>query len=488
MKSDLKGKRFLIVDDNADELHRISEYISSLGGKWVIAQDYDAAAACCDKQAIDCMITDIHLDENILDGRVPQGIRLLSYVKSNHPEILSIAMSGDPRLDTFYKSAQQGAGSFITKPIKNPDAIMIAYQEGISKRIQTKLDKPINLPNFLKQIYERYPEGIVMPQEARRILQGMAKNAETPLVLTGETGTGKEQAAKLVHIFRTSAEGNVPFVAVNCATIERDLATSLLFGHKKGSFSGAADTTNGYVGEANGGILFLDEIHHLDMKCQQKLLRVLNDGTYERLGDTKTLTSKFQLITASTKSLEDAVNDGSFMVDLCMRIAGGIELFLQPLRERQHDIPALVGIFLASKNGLSLTEDEFRRLCKRLQSFEWKGNIRQLFKLLQTWIITAQCQGTQPSVDYLPFVPGLSSRDPNPVMVHDEPADPLVREAMSLLMDAMSKDVRLEDSIDNLEKRILQKAIERHRTIGDACAALKISRSSIDAKRKKHGI
>lgn len=484
MKLDFEGKRFLLVDDNPDELRRLSEHITALGGKWLAAGDFQSAVNYCEREPIDTLITDIHLHQELLDGSVPEGIKLLEYVNAHHPHILAFACSGDPRLDTYHKAAKAGALYYLTKPIKTPDALLIAYREGFSRKLDMRLDKPIDLPRYLTEIFARYPEGIVMPSESRSILEGIALYPENTLILTGETGTGKEQAAKLLHRFRCKLEGDIPLIAVNCAAIDPGLATSLLFGHKKGAFSSAHETTNGFIGDADGGILFLDEIHCLDLKCQHKLLRVLNDGSYERLGDTRTLMSRFQLITASTKNLDRAVEDGGFLIDLFMRISGGVELHLPPLRERLYDIPAFVGIFLANHK-VNLTEVEFRNLCKKLQTFTWKGNIRQLFKMLQSWLITAQCRGVKPNVEYLPFVPGLTPKESAATSVFQN-VDADEEQALTHLLDSLRNNRRLETSLETLERFILQKSLERNKMIGETAAALGISRSNLDTKRKRY--
>ena len=152
-----------------------------------------------------------------------------------------------------------------------------------------------------------------MSEKNKQLAQRLAENIEIPVLIKGETGTGKEIFARLIHSFRDEKSSKVPFIAVNCATLNSDNATSILFGHKKGSFTGAHETTEGFIGEANGGILFLDEIHHLPAECQTRLLRVLNDGTYTRFGDSRDLKSDFQVIAASTLSLDKLVEEGSFL-------------------------------------------------------------------------------------------------------------------------------------------------------------------------------
>ena len=140
-----------------------------------------------------------------------------------------------------------------------------------------------------------FRDSVIMSEANKNIAKRLAENLEIPVLINGETGTGKEIFARLIHSYREDREATVPFIAVNCATLNKDTAASILFGHKKGSFTGALETTEGYIGEANGGILFLDEIHHLTSDCQARLLRVLNDGSYTRFGDNRVLKSDFQV-------------------------------------------------------------------------------------------------------------------------------------------------------------------------------------------------
>ena len=255
------------------------------------------------------------------------------------------------------------------------------------------------LPTHLQELC---PDGLCLEGSVRRWVEVAAQNAKLPIVIYGETGTGKEEVAKLIARRRVHHEGDIPFVPVNCALLGGDLAPSLLFGHKKGAFSGAYATTQGYVGEAHGGILFLDEIHTLSLSCQQKFLRVLNDGAYSRIGDTKELHSNFQVIVASTRDLDDAVDDGKFLLDLRVRLTG-IDIPLAPLRERKADIPLLVELFFL-KEAIAMSPSELNTLANRCQEFYWQGNIRQLFQCLRALLAISNAEGQLPLAENLPIL------------------------------------------------------------------------------------
>ena len=247
-----------------------------------------------------------------------------------------------------------------------------------------------------------YPDGVVFDEKERFKARKLAENRKVSVLITGETGTGKEEYAKLIHRFRCQIDGVVPMIAVNCANLDPSLAASTLFGHIKGAFTGADKTNIGYIGEADGGFLFLDEIHFLSLEMQQRLLRVLNDGTYHRVGDTRTLKSHFQLICASTKNLEHLAEDGQFLLDLFMRIAGvGIEL--APLRRRLKDIPAFVALFLAREK-VDVAKDEFEKIVQKCSDFYWQGNIRQLNKAISIMVLNASLDDSPVSADFLPVM------------------------------------------------------------------------------------
>jgi DNA-binding NtrC family response regulator len=237
----------------------------------------------------------------------------------------------------------------------------------------------------------------------------VALSRRLPLTLYGETGTGKEEIAKLVHRYRVELDGGVPFVPVNCANLTGDLAASLLFGHRKGAFTGADETTSGFIGEANGGILFLDEIHALPPTCQQRLLRVLNDGSYERVGESRPLRSEFQVIAASTRDLDTEADAGRFLLDLRMRLTG-VDLELAPLRDRMHDLADLILVALA-KEGVTISAAEVTRIAERCRLYQWKGNIRQLFRVIQTLVVMASFNEEEIRAENLPVFKSMAVSD-----------------------------------------------------------------------------
>jgi transcriptional regulator with AAA-type ATPase domain len=333
----------------------------------------------------------------------------------------------------------------------------------------------------------------------RRAAEIVARNREIAAVIYGETGTGKEEIAKLIHRRRVALEGPVPFISVNCANLNSELADSILFGHVKGAFSGADRNTVGLVGEADGGILFLDEIHTLSLKTQYKLLRVMNDGSYSRLGSSVVQRSRFQALVASTRDLDEAVDRGEFLLDFRSRLIG-IDFHLPPLRERQDEMELLVALFFARQQ-IELAPSEFAAIVARCRRYYWRGNIRQLYKVLQAMVITAQCNDVPIRAADMPefktmLAPAGEERAPEPVAASAPMAAPVVQaakdahepEGLALLRRALREDVSLDVVLDAVEKTVIEASIQRHRLLQDSYRALGIGRNTFDVKRKKHGI
>jgi len=324
-------------------------------------------------------------------------------------------MSSHPDINIYQQAINNGALFALKKPLVNADEIEIAVRAAKEKRVlksvQSKDEK--ELSPHLEHLCE---DGLCLEPNVRKWIRIASETPELPVVIHGETGTGKEEIAKLIAKQRKRQEGDIPFLSVNCALLEGDLVHSLLFGHKKGSFSGAYNTTQGYIGEAHGGILFLDEIHTLSLACQQKLLRVLNDGVYNRIGETKELYSKFQVIAASTQDLDDAVDSGHFLLDLRVRLTG-CDIYLSPLRERMADLPLLVELFF-SKQGIKISSSELSPIIHRCREFYWQGNIRQLFQCLRALLAISHADGCGPLASNLPNLKTMHApqRPPPPVL------------------------------------------------------------------------
>lgn len=324
-------------------------------------------------------------------------------------------------------------------------------------------------------------ESLVLSDELNNMASLLAKNKELPCVIYGETGSGKEEYVKLIHRRRMIAEGTIPLVAINCAHLNTDLAVSALFGHVRGSFSGADRSTRGLIEEADGGILFLDEVHALSLDAQQRLLRVLNDGSYTKLGDTKTTYSRFQVLTASTKDLDDLVESGAVLLDFRSRLTG-LDIRLPPLRERKQDIQHFVSIFQKQK-GIDLKPALFEELVMKCSEYYWQGNIRQLFYVLNAWY--ALCDG-QLDVKLLPCIKTMHPPPTKETLLNKINEQHL--EVIDIIEKAIFLEISLMEAMESVEKYILKNALDMHSSIRDVYEGLSISRNNLYFKRRRYGL
>jgi two-component system, NtrC family, nitrogen regulation response regulator GlnG len=329
----------------------------------------------------------------VSDIRMPgaSGLDLLRQVKQDHPDLPVIIMTAYSDLDSAVSAFQGGAFEYLPKPFDVDQAVALvrrALEQG-APHLGTSADEPV-APEILGQAPSM--------QEVFRAIGRLSQSHATVLI-NGESGTGKELVARALH--RHSPRKDGTFIAINTAAIPRDLLESELFGHEKGAFTGANVQRRGRFEEAAGGTLFLDEIGDMPAELQTRLLRVLSDGQFYRVGGHQPIRANARVITATHQNLEQRVKDGLFREDLFHRL-NVIRLRLPPLRERREDIPALARHFLAhSAQQLSV---EAKRLSeaalKLLMGAPWPGNVRQLENLCH-WL-TVMAPGQQIEIDDLP--------------------------------------------------------------------------------------
>ncbi len=478
---DLIKRKVLLVEDDLNDLNHTAGLLRGVALECVVCDTLAKARDLLQSQHFDILLTDLHLGSEVGEQR-PNGLEVIELALILCPNMTIVAYSNDPRAEIWELALSSGAHNFLRKPIAKADELTIAIGNAWQRRVllQASKSNDNNLshqPSHWIKFASKYPFGLIIDEPILKRLRGLANRSSVNLVITGETGTGKEECAKLLHRLRSEKEGSIPFVAVNCATITGSLAESLLFGHKKGAFTGADQSTIGYVAEADGGILFLDEIHALDMNTQHKLLRVLNDGSFCRVGETKTSFSRFQLVAASTKDLELEVEAGRFLMDMWSRLMG-IGINLLPLRERKQDISAFLALFLA-KHNVFLPSNEFDKLGKVLEDLSWKGNVRQLFKSLEAWLLYCEIDEIQPCAENFHNIQDLSKH----VIPNSD-----VKTAELDFNSSVQLDQDLELALEHYEKAIIDAAMRRHGSIAEVCRAMNIPRSTLDSKRKKYGL
>ncbi len=325
----------------------------------------------------------------VSDIRMPggSGIELLSKVRESHPTLPVIIMTAYSDLDSAVSAFQGGAFEYLPKPFDVPKAVeLIRRAVDESLREEVRDEKAAQMPEMLGQAPAM--------QDVFRAIGRLSQSIVTVLI-TGESGSGKELVANALHKHSPRASG--PFVAINTAAIPKDLLESELFGHERGAFTGAQTTRRGRFEQADGGTLFLDEIGDMPFDLQTRLLRVLSDGQFYRVGGHNPMRANVRVIAATHQNLEDRVKQGSFREDLFHRL-NVIRLRLPALRERREDVPALARFFL-QKSAKELGV-EAKRITEtavaRLMAFDFPGNVRQLENICHWLTVMAPAQTIEP--------------------------------------------------------------------------------------------
>src|SRR5690349_16751071 len=362
-------KHLLIVDDEAALREAIAE---RLGDHNFIVEQAGSGEEALQRLAdfaFDILITDLRLPG--IDGR-----RVVESALERYPDIIAIVITGYGTVKDAVEAIKQGAADFITKPFQF-DALMHVLQSALEQR-RLKTENAY----LRSQLEERYRiDGLVGRSQVMRdlfqLLEIVASTSSTVLI-TGETGTGKELAARAIH--HNSARRTNRFVALNCSAIPETLLEAELFGHVRGAFTGAVGTRQGRLEQAHKGTLFLDEVGTMSPALQAKLLRVLQEREFERVGDSHTIRIDVRVIAATHSDLQRMVQDESFREDLFYRL-NVIPVALPPLRDRREDIPLLVQHFLqklAAEQVPPRTVTMSQEALRRLMAYPWPGNVRQL--------------------------------------------------------------------------------------------------------------
>jgi DNA-binding NtrC family response regulator len=361
-------KHLLIVDDENALREAIAERLADHGFVVEQAGSGEQALERLAEFAFDILITDLRLPG--IDGR-----KVIDAALERYPEIIPIVITGYGTVKDAVDAIKQGAADFITKPFQF-DALLHVVKSALEQR-RLKSENAY----LRSQLEERYRiDGLVGQSRVMRdllqLLETVAATSSTVLI-TGETGTGKELAARAIH--HNSPRRANRLIAINCSAIPETLLEAELFGHVRGAFTGAIGTRQGRLEQAHKGTLFLDEIGTMSPALQAKLLRVLQEREFERVGDSHTIKIDVRVIAATHSDLARMVADGTFREDLFYRL-NVIPVQLPPLRERREDIPLLVQHFLqklageAGRGAVTISQDALRRM----MAYHWPGNIRQL--------------------------------------------------------------------------------------------------------------
>jgi len=463
----------LIVDDDKSirySLKRMMENNYTI----VPAQNGEEALAHFREKLPDLVIMDIKMP-----GR--SGMDILKEMKSIDPKSLVIIMTAYGTTETAIEAMKCGAFDYILKPFPIP-------------KMKSLIEKALSLRRLMKEKVsyavvgnggegERIIGASPAMQEIYKMI-GQVAPSDVTVLLRGESGTGKELLARA--IYQHSFRSNQPFLPVNCAAIPDTLLESELFGHEKGAFTGATSRRIGKLEQCQGGTIFLDEIGDMSLSTQAKLLRVLQERCFERLGGTETIAVDLRLIVATNKDLEEAILTGAFRKDLYYRL-NVVSIKIPPLRERTEDIPALVSYFIRKFNRelkkeiVGMTPSAM----DKITSYGWPGNVRQLENVLKRAMVL--CQGEWILEDQLVFEKGWGMREA-PEELGKKPMEDL----LDILFEELSKasgSLPHLDMISTIERGMILRALQK--TNGNqvqAAQLLGMNRSTLRGKMERYNI
>ncbi|RJQ40650.1 MAG: sigma-54-dependent Fis family transcriptional regulator [Nitrospiraceae bacterium] len=440
----------LIVDDEKGIRESLSGILEDEG--------YDILTAASGEEAVK-ILRDASPDLVFLDIWLTgmDGIRTLQEIKAMKPDVPVIMISGHGSIELAVKATQTGAYDFLEKPL-SLERVLLVSKRALEKR--TLEIENIALRENLTKKWRLVGES----QKIRDLREQMemAAKSNSRVLIFGESGTGKEVVARLLH--EKSLRAEKPFIEVNCAAIPQELIESELFGHEKGSFTGAFEKKNGKFELADSGTLFLDEIGDMSLQTQAKVLRVIETQEFQRVGGNKNINVDVRIIAATNKDLRDEVKKGSFREDLFFRL-NVIPLVIPPLKERKEDIPALVEYFLDS---LAAEYGKPQRkilpeAVRHLQSYDWPGNVRELKNVIERLVIMTTSNTIDAKNLLIPMVEHGGSD--------------------------YFKYKTLKDARDAFEKDYIAKKLEENNwNISRTAEILDVERSNLHRKIKAYGI
>ena len=436
--------RILIVDDQKNLRLTLGIILQRDGHMVVEAETAEQALRRVTANDLDLVITDLRL-------RGSDGLWLLGEVKSRAPDMPVIIITAFGSIDNAVQAMRAGACDYVTKPFE-PAQIGLAVARALGRSALTREVRQLREAVRQRSGLDRIVGDSPAIKEVLRIVAQVART-DSPVLLMGESGTGKELFARAIHEIGERAAG--PFVAINCGALPETLQESELFGYARGAFTGAQQGKRGLIEEADKGVLFLDEIAELDHAAQVKMLRVLQDGEFRRLGETTVRHADARLIAATNSDLRRAVQDGRLREDLFYRIHV-LPIVVPPLRSRPGDVPLLAQHFLEhyrvryGKPELRLT----RAALDRLVAYTWPGNVREL----EATIARAVTLAASDAIDAEDFGLIRSERLPKPLLAESE-------------------------------RLTIQRTLDLHGWHKDAAArALGISRTTLWRKVRTHGL
>ena len=449
----------LLIDDEKNYLLVLETLLTEAGYTVTALNDPETALAFLEESEVDIVITDMKMPR--ISGR-----EVLERVKKNWPHIPVLIMTAFGSIESAVEAMRYGAFNYITKPFSN-DELLLSIQNA------AELARAHRQYQLLRESLEdRYGKHqIIGRSRAIRDMLALVDRAgpsRATVLITGESGTGKELVARPIHF--SSPRSQEPFVSVNCMALNPGVLESELFGHEKGSFTGAVAMRRGRFEQASGGTLFLDEVGELTPELQVKLLRVLQERRFERVGGSEEIEVDIRIVAATNKDLMPLVQAGTFREDLYYRL-NVVHIPIPPLRERREDIPLLVAHFAekaAKENGIPPKTFSMEAL-NHLSGYEWPGNIRQLQNVVERCLV---------------LVPGeVITLEDLPAEIRDEEAQ------FKSAVDLLPVQLDLADTLERIEAALIRRALVRADFVqAKAAELLGISKSLMQYKLKKYSI
>ena len=453
----------LIVDDNRSTAETLSTLVERWGHAAFAAFDGAQGLSVLESEAIDILVTDLRMPH-------VDGMQLLEAVRDRWPEVIVIVVTAYGSIQTAVEAMQKGAFDFLTKPYDNNE-LKVKFEKAVAQREMVLKLEHMNarIASFEDEVDHQFGLGELVGSSPpmQRVFEDIRKVAPTDstVLIQGESGTGKELVARAIH--RQSARQDKAFVAAHCPAYAEGVLESELFGHEKGAFTGAIARKIGRVELADGGTLFLDEIGDVSPGVQVKLLRVLQEREFERVGGTKTLRAESRTIAATNRNLAEAIAAGEFREDLFYRL-NVFSIELPPLRERKEDIPALVETFCRQQalrlkrqiSGLS------QRALEAMMAYDWPGNVREVQNVIERAAIVTDSGEIGP--EHLPAA--MESTRPAHISLPD-------------------KDIDFDEEMERFERQLILHAYEKSDKVKARTAKmLGIDRNRLRYKLKKYGI
>jgi DNA-binding NtrC family response regulator len=428
------ASNILVVDDDADIREVLGDRLQSLGYRIFAAETAKAGLDLLERQNPQLVLLDIEMPDM-------NGIDLLREIRRREHDVTVVMITAYGTIERAVEAMKEGAYDFIAKPFE-PDHVALIVAKALERET---LRRGIEI--LSEQIDDRHKMIVGQSVPINRAVETAKKAAasRSTVLLLGESGTGKEIFARAIHSW--SDRKDKPFVAINCVGLSKELLESELFGHEKGSFTGALQLKKGKMELAHGGTVFLDEVGDVSTELQTKLLRFLQEREFERVGGTKPISVDVRIIAATNSDLNNAVQEGKFREDLYYRL-NVVPLILPPLRDRKEDIPGLADYFL--KRSAAETKKNFMAIdevaIKKLIAYQWPGNVRELANVIESAVVLGQG-------------PELTSHD-------------LPTKVVSTVPKVVPAGFSYHGAIDDYRRELIEKTLAQ--TQGNRAAAAKI--------------